>query len=66
MNNPIKKFTVRISTKIKKYFAHEACYKKREKEGTAALGSCSGIWGGDYYTEYLAYSCVGCSHYTKV
>ena len=29
-------------------------------------GVCYGKHGGDQYTEYLSYSCVGCPHLTLV
>lgn len=62
----IKRFVRRIVFKIKRHSAQESCYKNREYLGHAAMGNCSGIWGGDYYSEYLEYSCVACSHYTKI
>ena len=56
----------KLIIRLKRYFSHESCYTKREQEGTATMGCCSGLWGGDYYTNYLQYSCVGCWHYVDV
>lgn len=44
---------------------HEKCYERMEMEGYAIFGSCVGQSGGDYNTEYLSYSCVGCPYFTR-
>lgn len=38
---------------------HKQCYKKYGKGN----GVCHGIYGGDRYTEYLSYGCIGCEYW---
>ena len=43
---------------------HESCYTDREYDGTAVMGCCCGLAGGDASTHYLQYDCIGCPHLT--
>jgi hypothetical protein len=52
--------------KMKRRHRQNRCYTEREYSGYAAMGCCAGIWGGDYYTGYLDYSCVACQYYTSI
>lgn len=35
------------------------CYK----EHCNKKGICHGVYGGDRYTEYLSYGCIGCEYW---
>lgn len=41
---------------------YEFCYKEKERDGYAVFGMCGGVTGGDYYTDYLSYSCIECPY----
>lgn len=55
-----------ILKKIKINHLKESCYTKREYEGHAAMGLCSGLAGGDKNSNYLQYECIGCPHYVEL
>ena len=52
----------KIFKNIKYSFSKECCYDEMKERGYAAEGKCGGLMGGDKWTEYLSYSCVGCPY----
>lgn len=54
-----------IINKIKNYLDldHSRCFTEMKRQGYV-FDSCSGVVGGDYNTNYLAYQCVGCKYLT--
>lgn len=59
----LKKIRLLIE-KIKYYFSRKYCYDCMEQEGNAAFGKCCGMYGGDFYSEYLCYRCMDCPYLT--
>jgi len=43
---------------FRKLFSKDKCF--REHKGKD--GKCHGLYGGDRFTDYLSYSCIGCKY----
>lgn len=55
--NVLKDIINRVKTR--KAVAQKKCYEENgNKDGT-----CYGLYGGDRYTEFLQYSCIGCKYW---
>lgn len=55
--NVLKGIVNRVKTR--KAVIQKKCYEENgNKDGT-----CCGLYGGDRYTEYLQYSCIGCKYW---
>ena len=50
-DNKILRFFRKLSSK-------EKCFEEYKGED----GKCHGLYGGDRFTDYLDYGCVGCKH----
>ena len=50
--------------RVKYWLSREYCYDEMEEKGYASMGRCCGLVGGDKWSDYTAYSCIDCPHYT--
>lgn len=50
-DNKIMRFFHELSSKDK-------CFSEHKGED----GKCHGLYGGDRFTDYLSYGCIGCKH----
>lgn len=50
--------------KIKNFFKEKAKTSKNKcfNEHKDKDGKCHGLYGGDRFTDYLDYGCIGCEH----
>lgn len=51
-------------SRLKYQWSKNACYNEMEKQGIAIFGMCSGLAGGDKFTDYLQYSCIDCPYFS--
>lgn len=52
--------------RITNALSKERCYSRRESEGIASMGCCSGLAGGDASSDYLQYGCIDCKYFVDI